>query len=784
MVRRYWDNWVYPPAYEGEASTSSSRRYPNEQDAATTRHFAAPPDPLYDDAALRSSILVPVTWHDLHPRDGSDEPPPEWPNSGNISPYLGSQARLSQVWINRWTIICFLVLAKLLVSSNSIDGGLMFVRKESITACEKLEVAGSALVSMPHYAAIGANELIAQGAELAVAALAEVIDLIILGVEEIVVFMIDFVVGTYECLITMAIDTVVDEAVDVAESIVTFVNSTLQTLVTEIDNAIDTFNSALSDVEGIVESIADVFTNDTVDWPTLDISQLSELENLTIPSYIDSYLEELQDAVPSFADVKNATNEAIEYPFEKLRDLVSSKFTDYTFNRSTLSVPTKDTLEFCSDNSDIDDFFANLSDGMHILLKIAIVLLVLAGMLAMVPMGYLELRRWRHLRQHVYTLTNALQRTDKRIDPIDSFHVATDPLVSYAGLFVTRPVQSLRNKVAVRWFLTYVTHGPALLVLSLAVVSLVTAAIQLVFLHRLSQSTPELASEIGNLTATIVSLVDDKAEEWAYDTNTALNNTQDELNDELFTWVLQATSSVNNTLNTFVDDMSEALSDVFGDTVFYSGILKVLDCLIVYKIEGIQKGLTWVSDNAHITFPQVSEDLITEVVYAALYDNSTSTSNSTTAASNAITELADEVSDAVTSALESLEDMYHSGITLELKFAAVLFGVWCAVAVLGILRFIWPTCSVHVHRYFGRALHRRPSPPPPPAASPQLSPTQFLNIPLSPRPLDLSLGPSPPPGPRKWWQIVDLENLDGGRSSIRKSLASIKKDDEIYKEKD
>ncbi|KAK9487416.1 hypothetical protein V1527DRAFT_404365 [Lipomyces starkeyi] len=734
--RRYWDSLVNPVSY-----------YPPSTPPPA---FSAsvPLQPQSPEFPVLPLSLQPVRWEDLYPRDYPHSPPPSFPNNNGPTSYLTARSQLSQIWINRWTVICILVLAKLLLSNNSLSSGLESARSEAYTACEKVEVAGSALVSVPYYMSVGTNELLAQGIEASVDALVKTLDLMIVGIEEIVVFMVNLVTGTYVCLITMAVTGSVSTVLNSTEAIISWVNETIGALGGQINSEIDSFNSALANVETAVEKIGNFFTGSTaLDWPTLSIPEISELENLTIPSSINEKLAGLEANLPDFADVKNATSYAIRYPFEALRNVINSSFSDYTFNRTLLPVPSKDTLAICSDDPEIQSFFDDISSLVYTLFKIAVIVLIVLAILAMLPMGYIEIRQWRRLRRRVYILTRSLQRTDKHLDPIDSFQVATSPLSTYIGLYVTRPIASMKNKVLVRWLIAYITYPPALLVLSLGIASLAAATAQIYILHQIQSKTPELALSIGQLTDTVVTTLQSKAVEWANGTNTALATTETGMNADLFGWVWDATSSVNNTLNTFVDDMTSALDTVFGGTPLYTPIKDVVDCLITLKVQGIENGLTWVHDNAYISLPRVNEDIIGSVLLSVTNSTtvaSNSTSNSTiksTASSNVtisnsaltdneISNLSNETSASVLSALQKLESAYANGIKIEFYFAGCLFLLWVLVVLFGVFH-----CAVVKYSDF-KAYRKAKATEEIRSAPPEVDPTRFEHV-VVPRPASL-----------------------------------------------
>lgn len=57
---------------------------------------------------------------------------------GNVTPYLGLRARLTQVPLNRWTVLLFLVLARMLVLFGTLNTDLAGAKSEALSACTKV----------------------------------------------------------------------------------------------------------------------------------------------------------------------------------------------------------------------------------------------------------------------------------------------------------------------------------------------------------------------------------------------------------------------------------------------------------------------------------------------------------------------------------------------------------------------------------------------------------------------------------------------------------------------
>lgn len=237
--------------------------------------------------------------------------------SPDLTPYLGLQARLSQVWFNRWTLLLMLVLVRLLLATRSLDSDMESARSEALSACTGVESMGSAMASMPHYMAAGVNELAAKSVEAGVRALEKSLLMVITGIQEIVVFVIDLIRSTYVCLITLAVTGSLTAVLDATQKIADFINETLTTIFDDISDSVDSFEAGMKKVTSTLNTVPAFFGSD-ITIPTLDIPSLDKLKNIKIPSELDTKLEQIKDSIPTFDEVREAADNAIRIPFQAI----------------------------------------------------------------------------------------------------------------------------------------------------------------------------------------------------------------------------------------------------------------------------------------------------------------------------------------------------------------------------------------------------------------------------------------------------------------------------------
>jgi hypothetical protein len=531
----------------------------------------------------------------------SSAPRPSPNQNPYLTPYLGLRARLSQVWINRWTVLLLLVLVRVLLAIDNSGDLIDDAQVQALAACSVVEKTGSTMASIPYYASQGFNKMTAHGIEKAVSGLQTMVTMTLTGVEEIVVFYIGMLTNTYLCLITLAVSGSLHAAVDVLANAQKAVTDGL----TGIENDIGSAATGLQNgINSLVSGINTVFGQNAP--PKVDFSgPIGKLKNFTLPAGLTNDLKKLNSSIPTFDDVKNVTDDVIRLPFEELKKVISNSWGNYTFNDSLLPVPQKETLTFCNDNVHINSFFDDMRGIAHTAKKIFIAVLLTLAIAACVPMALMEMRRFRKLQMRS-KLVDA-HATDK----MDKAYLLSRLYTSDFGKWAASKVSGTRRQILVRWCVAYMTSIPALLLLSLALAGFFSCLCQLIFVRALEKEVPALAAEVAGFAGDIVNKLNNASAAWATDTNAVILQENAKLNQDLLGWVNISTEAVNATLNKFVDETIHVLNLTFGGTPLFDPIKEVFNCLIGLKVAGIENGLTWVHDNAHLDFPLLSNDTLT-----------------------------------------------------------------------------------------------------------------------------------------------------------------------------
>lgn len=589
----------------------------------------------------------------------------------SVTPYLNLPSRLSQIWINRWTILLLLVLVRVVLLIAQLSDNVGDAKTKALSACSKVEDIGSAMASMPHYLSAGVNDLAASGIEKAVSGMVKGLDLILQGVEAIIIFYINFLTATYVCLITALVHGSLAVVASVTEDATKAFNKIIDGAASEISDIAGGLTNAINKItDGIENSIIGHFTPQI---PKVDFSKpIDKLKKFDLNS--DDFVKDvrkLNSDLPNFDQVQNLTKQAISFPFDIARKALNESLQGYKFKRDVFPLAKKQKLTFCSDNDTLNSFFRKLFELIHKARIVFITLLSILAAAAMIPMAWFEIRRWRRQQRHAKLIAK------NQYDPMDIVYIASRPVTATCGIKVASRLKG-RRQILTRWCIAYATSVPAIFVLSLAAAGFFSCFCQFILLKAVQKEVPALANEVGEFAGQVVTTLEKVSDEWAAGANGVVKGINDDINKDVLIYVTNATDAVNKTLNVFLDTMELGLETVFNGTILLDPIKSVLHCVIGIKIESVQKGLTWVHDHAHVDFP--------------LFDNSTfslGAKESIDGDSDLHTFLASPSSvttDEVSGAVTHVTDWLYGNLVKEALISTGILLVYVIVVLLGVIR--------------------------------------------------------------------------------------------------
>ncbi|CAK7204331.1 plasma membrane fusion protein prm1 [Sporothrix eucalyptigena] len=604
----------------------------------------------------------------------SGPPPPQYDSAGSVTPYLGLRARLSQIWFNRWTILLLLVLARVVILLGGLNDDIGDAEDQALSACTKVEDIGSAMASMPHYLSVGVNDLAADGISKTVQGMVEILEMILTGVEQLILFVINFYIGTYVCLSSALIHGGLDVGIGAADEVTQLMNDAIddvtKTLSDEVTSVQDTINTAYSAAAKVASVLGGTLTP-----PTLNFSGvISDLTNIHVDdtTFVKT-LETLNSTIPTYDQAENFTKNAISIPFNAVKTILNNTYGGYTFDTSVFPVAQKTSLTFCSGNDKITNFFETLYKIAHDAKIAFLVVLVILAILACVPMTLIEIRRWRSQQRRAKVLAQ------HGYDPLDVVYIASRPYTAGAGIKIAGRFfkNGGKRQLLARWAVAYSTSFPALFVLSLAFAGFFSCICQAILLAAVQKEAPALTSEVSNFAENVVTSLENVSTNWANDANGVILSFQNEINSDVLGYVVNATTAVNNTLNVFTDEISEGISAVFNGTVLDNTVQQIVRCLIGIKIDTIEEGLTWVHDHAHITMPLFPNNTFSAGAAASIGNDSSLTSF--------LSDPGSVTTDDITAAVDKVVSALHNSLVQEALISTALLLVYIVVVLIGIV---------------------------------------------------------------------------------------------------
>jgi hypothetical protein len=310
-------------------------------------------------------------------------------------------------------------------------------------------------------------------------------------------------------------------------------------------------------------------------------------------------------------------------------------------------------------------------DVSHLAKKIFIAVIAVLAVLVCIPMAYREIWRWRTQQQR------ALLLQKHAFDPMDVIYIASRPYTSTAGIKAASRFKSTKRQILTRWAVAYATSVPALFVLILGLAGLFSCLCQYILLKSVEKQVPALSSEVGDFAGTVVNALSNASEQWAVSANSVIESTNQDINDKVFGWVQNGTSAINNTLNTFMTEIDKAINATFGGTILLEPVQGTIKCLLGLKVDSVEKGLTWVHDHAHVTFPEFKKDTFSLGAAASL--TNTSSDDSFLASPGSV------AADDITNAIQKMINIMSDALRQETIISSALVALWLLIVLIGVI---------------------------------------------------------------------------------------------------
>ncbi|KAI9460752.1 hypothetical protein F5148DRAFT_251782 [Russula earlei] len=632
-------------------------------------------------------------------------------NSG-LTPYLQLPHILSLTWLAYPILSLVFVAFRLQLSSDSAQTAINNAKADHLTGCLAAQQAATSAASLPRFMAVATNEQIVDAVNASMNGAREALVLSLTIMEAIMNFIVDTYRSTFLCFLELIVGGGLSLIIGATQEINTFLTNTFNSLRTSIQNDVATVNSA---VQTAINGINKVNPFGNIQAPQFSIPSLDALQNVTLPTDFQDALTSLNASLPSVSVLKHTVNDLLDTPFEAVKADINDTFASINFNSSVFPLPDRNTITFCDrlDTSIIDD----LGHDLLKITKIGFILVVVVLLMLLAGISVLEWYKWCLLKIHLGFTRKAWMSdpTIVHVGPASAptmalsdhnmliFHAdSTHPLLTrlankISALLHLRPSQFIN----LSWFLHYVFHPPALACFLIGFFGILSVQLQLLAVAPLEakyhdRSTASAKDLSGTIFTSLNQSMYNQSAFYANGINSHIDNIQSTVNDGLFGWVNATTTTLNDTVNTFYNDLQDAVTTLFNGTVLEQPALGFIRCFIGSKVDEIEAALTFLHDNLHIDIPRVNESVL--VV----------SPDEVNAATQSIASAAAGTNDNPNGGLVGrLINTYVQSLKKERIMFAVFLGLWAVVVLMALAIIFWHSYGRQLLNSWGKRRFQR-----------------------------------------------------------------------------
>lgn len=573
--------------------------------------------------------------------------------------YLSLPERVSQVYLNKYTIILLLLILKIYLFKKSLLSSLSSVSGylDCSPDVQDFPKILSSLISKSVQKSLGDlqyNYLV-------------LIKMTISIIKNLLIFYVDIFLGTYVCLLGAAVTGTVDFALDSTETLIKGVNSTVVAIAHDLEDGLDGLTSVLNDIITAANGVLNFFkgktspSESTIYIKLINLS-ISALQNISIPLTVITKIDKFrQNDLLNFDRINNETLDLISFPFDLVsKELLSSLFnTSVARNVSLLNNLTFPVMEqvnpLCETSLEFEKTYQSLAQLVEKASRCILITLIVAAVVGLIPLIIDQyFKRYREKR-FVTQLT-----PETPISTLNVINRFDNKLIYYLHKFrVSRNPQ-------LYWLINYVTSQYALVVLFIGLAGLFAVLLQYSMLKLVRSEVQKLVAyaNSGNETKQAISK---STESYLNQTSQYLTAQEAALNEELFGHVKSLSTSLNATLDSFMKSVNKTVNSVFSGTPLEGPVNTIVYCTLGRKVAKLETGLTWINKHLEINIPGLGDDFKNDVLKLAL-----SQSNS-------------KVGVALSSGFQKTLDLFSAGIWLEFIVSMAIFGLWVVQLLVGIV---------------------------------------------------------------------------------------------------
>ncbi|KTA98229.1 Plasma membrane fusion protein PRM1 [Nakaseomyces glabratus] len=614
--------------------------------------------------------------------------------------YLLLRDRLTQVWLNKYSITVTILTAKIVLFNYFIIRILRYTEKYAISSCNGLDqVNRKVFDDLPIFVNTLGNYMIRKSMLESVEASLRGLEILIDASEGLLSFLVDLYLGTYACLLISAVDGAVDVATNTTEHILEAVNNTLIEATRGLDDGLNDLTSLINKGGNRLSSI---FKSDNSVAASLSKVNFTVkgLRNIHLSSKINDQLQYMADKVPSFDDLKSETKDLISIPFYHVKREITK------VNAESLLPDTK--ILYSRNNTDTTlypicgQYIPNIKKVYEHLIHILKVGNILVAILGIFIALFMAIPSIQKEIQESKRLNNVQDEVSQYIDNKEFMSSGDNSSLNYnpfndSKFNLAESYQRNFNPIA-RWMtikmgkyfgndeteyserlqfcMLYIFSSRSSTIMAMGLIGLITVAIQLILIQIISNylsNTGKVHIQLQASNDEINKMIKSDINLWTSLANQYVNGTEANLNTQVFGWITNTTASVNATVAHAVDKIEYILASSFNNTPLYKPMKTVVGCAILRKLISVENAMTWINNEAHIKLPRINT---TELINIAGHTKMLPSSNES--------HMFDQV--------EKIVNIARKTALNELYVPLALIGIWLTQIPMALL-LSWRRCD-------------------------------------------------------------------------------------------
>lgn len=569
--------------------------------------------------------------------------------------YLNLAELLSQIWLDRHVILIVLLILKIFLFTRLLMAALKANQILTKQLCEAMNDLLNLALLLPEQISQVVNIVLGSVMENLQEIIIMLLNLSISILKGLIAFMINLYLGTLACLCTAFVKGALDILVDVTKLIVDAVDEVVNTVLSLFNSAMGALGTLIDGMIKAYEAVASLFSSKDSSSVTTAILKvnltISALHDISIPTTFIDVLTNLSNDIPDFEDLLADLAGLVTHPLDLLSYEIGNLTSFSSLGLSEIrNVSYNSLTNTCNE---IDLVFEKTMRNTTKLSNTVILGLGLAILLVLALISWLTYLGWNRKKRIIEELTVELNH-------IRIGNILTKNRIVFSLFNVSDP--------RLKWILNYITTPVALSCFLLGAAGLGAVGLQYLVLCVVGRQFKNLLKDF-NANSVVQDLLLETVN-YLNETLHALQNLLDQANTKLFGSITTASTKLYNTLVEAEVSVNDTISQIFGSTPFASPLRTVVYCTIGRKLDKIEDGLNWISENLQIPFPTLTHDDLQEIANLGVTKSVSATS---------------DIASFVAESIQALVKSYKQVLKTELIAACAFFGIWIVIVVVGLM---------------------------------------------------------------------------------------------------